>query len=163
MLEWIIDVTSYLWMVWLVIVLTAVVVELLTLEFTFLMVAAGALVGGLGTNLLGADWWVQVAAASVVTALLLFAIRPVLLRTVGKNDPLIPTNVDALAGMPGVVVSEFVGQTGSVKLRNGETWTARTESPEGFFDGDQVSVVRVEGATVVVEQLSVPVFDEEEN
>ena len=161
MLEWIIDVTAYLWLVWLVIVLTAVVIELLTLEFTFLMIAAGALIGGLGTNLLGADWWVQVAVAAVVTALLLFTIRPVLLRTVAKNDPLIPTNVDALAGMSGVVVAQFVDQGGTVKLRNGETWTARTESQVGFVEGDQVSVVRVEGATVVVDQ--VPVFEGEDS
>ena len=161
MLEWIIDVTAYLWLVWLVIVLTAVVIELLTLEFTFLMIAAGALIGGLGTNLLGADWWVQVAVAAVVTALLLFTIRPVLLRTIGKNDPIIPTNVDALAGMAATVVSDFVGQSGSVKLRNGETWTARTEALTGFVEGDQVSVVRVEGATVVVDQ--VPVLEGEES
>ena len=91
----------------------------------------------------------------MVTALLLFTIRPVLLRTVAKNDPLIPTNVDALAGMPGVVVSDFVGHGGTVKLQNGETWTARTESLTGLGEGDQVSVVRVEGATVVVDQVSV--------
>ena len=155
MLEWIVDVTAYLWLVWLVIVLTAVVIELLTLEFTFLMIAAGSLIGGLGTNLLGADWWVQVAVAAVVTALLLFTIRPVLLRTVGKNDPLIPTNVDALAGMAGVVVSAFVGATGQVKLRNGETWTARVDSSVECTEGDQVSVVRVEGATIVVEPVTV--------
>ena len=155
MLEWVVDVTAYLWLVWLVIVLTAVVIELLTLEFTFLMIAAGSLIGGLGTNLLGADWWVQVAVAAVVTALLLFTIRPVLLRTVGKNDPLIPTNVDALAGMAGVVVSAFVAQVGSVKLRNGETWTARADSLSEFVEGDQVSVVRVEGATVVVAPVTV--------
>ena len=155
MLEWIVDVTAYLWLVWLVIVLTAVVIELLTLEFTFLMIAAGSLIGGLGTNLLGADWWVQVAVAAVVTALLLFTIRPVLLRTVGKNDPLIPTNVDALAGMAGVVVSAVVGATGQVKLRNGETWTARADSSSELVEGDQVSVVRVEGATVVVAPVTV--------
>lgn len=155
MLEWIVDVTAYLWVVWLVIVLTAVVIELLTLEFTFLMIAAGSLIGGLGTNLLGAEWWVQVAAAAVVTALLLFTIRPFLLRTVAKNDPLIPTNVDALAGMAGSVVSSFVAQSGSVKLRNGETWTARTDDTAELVDGDQVSVVRVEGATVVVSKVSV--------
>jgi membrane protein implicated in regulation of membrane protease activity len=161
MLEWIIDVTAYLWLVWLVIVLTAVVIELLTLEFTFLMIAAGALIGGLGTNLLGADWWVQVAVAAIVTALLLFTIRPVLLRTVGKNDPVIPTNVDALAGMPGVVMGDFVGQAGSVKLRNGEIWTARADSLSAFAEGDQVSVVRVEGATIVVEPVAV--FEGEES
>lgn len=161
MLEWLIDVTSYLWLVWLVIVLTAVVIEVLTLEFTFLMIAAGSLIGGLGTNLLGAEWWVQVGAAAVVTALLLFTIRPVLLRTVAKNDPVIPTNVDALAGMAATVVSDFVRGSGTVKLRNGETWTARTDSTSALAEGDQVSVVRVDGATVVVEP--VPVREGEEN
>lgn len=155
MLEWLIDVTSYLWLVWLVIVLTAVVIEVLTLEFTFLMIGAGSLIGGLGTNLLGAPWWVQVGAAAVVTALLLFTIRPVLLRTVGKNDPIIPTNVDALAGMAATVVSDFVKGSGTVKLRNGEIWTARTDSTSALADGDQVSVVRVDGATVLVEPVSV--------
>ena len=151
MLEWVIDVTAYLWLVWLVIVVTAVVIELLTLEFTFLMIAAGSLLGGLGTNVLGASWWVQVGAAAVVTALLLFTIRPVLLKLVGKNDPLVPTNVDALSGMLGVVVSGFGHETGSVKLRNGEVWTARGENPLAVFsEGDPVSVVRIEGATVVV-------------
>lgn len=150
MLEWIIDVSSYLWIVWLVIVVTAVVVELLTLEFTFLMVAAGSLIGGLGTNLLGASWWVQVAAAAVATALLLFTIRPVLWRVVGKNDPVIPTNVDALAGMGGVVVA-VSPEGGSVKLANGETWTARRVAGGSLLTaGEQVHVVRVEGATVVV-------------
>lgn len=151
MLELIIDVTAYLWLVWLVIVVTAVVIELLTLEFTFLMIAAGALLGGLGTNLLGAPWWVQVAAAAVVTALLLFSIRPLLLRLVGKNDALVPTNVDALAGMSGVVVGGFGAETGAVKLRNGEVWTARGVDPVMVFaEGDSVSVVRIEGATVIV-------------
>lgn len=156
MLELVIDVTAYLWLVWLVIVLTAVVVELLTLEFTFLMIAAGSLLGGLGTNLLGAPWWVQVSAAAVVTALLLFTIRPVLLKVVGKNDPVIPTNVDALAGIGGVVYSDFAAGSGSVKLRNGEIWTARgVELSSELVEGDQVCVVRVEGATVVVEPARV--------
>jgi len=151
-MEWILDITAYLWLVWLVIVLTAVVVELLTLEFTFLMIAAGSLLGGLGTNLLGLPWWAQVAAAAVVTALLLLMIRPVLLRTVGKNDPLIPTNVDALAGMEATSVVDFSLGYGSVKLRNGETWTARlVDSSLQAHAGESMRVVAVEGATVVVE------------
>jgi membrane protein implicated in regulation of membrane protease activity len=167
MLSWIVDITQYLWLVWLVIVITAVVVELLTLEFTFLMVAAGSLLGGLGTNLLGLPWWAQVGSAAVVTALLLLLIRPVLLRTVGKNDELVPTNVDALAGMPGVVVGEarqdaVSGAPASVKLRNGETWSALAEQDSySLTVGQAVSVVRVEGAYVVVAP-AVTVGDAEE-
>jgi membrane protein implicated in regulation of membrane protease activity len=154
--EWILDITAYLWLVWLVIVLTAVVVELLTLEFTFLMIAAGALVGGLGANLLGFPWWAQVAAAAIVTALLLLLIRPVLLRTVGKNDPLIPTNVDALANMEATAVVDFEGGAGMVKLRNGETWTARLVAPDlEVSNGQALRVVSIDGATVVVDPVLV--------
>ena len=154
--EWILDVTSYLWLVWLVIVLAAVVVELLTYEFTFLMIAVGSLVGGLGANLLGLTWWIQVGAAAVVTTLLLLLIRPVLLRTVGKNDPIIPTNVDALAGMEAVAVADFTGGLGQVKLRNGETWTARLVKPKiEVSDGQSLRVVSIEGATAVVEPVLV--------
>ena len=42
-----VDLTQYLWIVWLSIVVIFVIVELLTLEFTFLMLAAGSLIGGL--------------------------------------------------------------------------------------------------------------------
>jgi len=48
-----------------------------------------------------------------------------------------------------------------VKLRNGETWSARTDSVEEFANGRQVRVVRVEGATIVVEPVAV--FEGEES
>ena len=50
-----------------------VVIELLTLEFTFLMIAAGTLIGGLGANLIGWPWWVQIGLAAILSALLIFA------------------------------------------------------------------------------------------
>lgn len=150
-MTWIIDVTSYLWLVWLVIVVAAVVIELITLEFTFLMVGAGSLVGGLGLNLLGAPWWAQVVGAAVVTALLLLLVRPVVMRTVGRKDQLIPTNVDALAGMTATVVDDFTAGRGFVKLRNGETWSALAEGDSlALLSGADVRVVRIEGATAVV-------------
>ena len=119
------DLTAYLWIVWLVLALLFVIVELLTLEFTFLMLAAGTLVGGLGVNLLGGPWWLQVAAAAAISALLLFTIRPVLLRALRRSSGDAKTNVDALYGAGGRVVAPFVDGAGSVKLDNGETWTAR--------------------------------------
>jgi membrane protein implicated in regulation of membrane protease activity len=70
------DLTQYLWIAWLVLAVVFVIIELLTLEFTFLMLAAGAVIGGLGVNLLGGPWWLQVLIAAAVSALLLFTIRP---------------------------------------------------------------------------------------
>ena len=147
------DLTQYLWIVWLVLALLFVIVELLTLEFTFLMLAAGALIGGLGVNLLGGPWWLQVGAAAAISALLLFTIRPLLLRALRRSSGDVKTNVDALYGIDGRVVAAFVEGDGSVKLDNGETWTARAAS--GILDADlelgtRVTVYAVRGATVEV-------------
>ena len=145
------DLAQYLWIAWIVLALIFVIVELVTLEFTFLMLAAGALLGGLGTNLLGGAWWLQVAAAAAVAALLLFTIRPLLLRALHRSSAHIPTNVDALAGLGARVLVPFVDGAGSVKLDNGETWTARLVDAASAADvGSRVIVRAVRGATVEV-------------
>ena len=82
-----VDLTQYLWILWLALVVLFVVIELLTLEFTFLMIAAGTLIGGLGANLIGWPWWVQIGLAAILSALLIFTIRPLLLMTLHKSGP----------------------------------------------------------------------------
>jgi len=149
----VVDLTEFLWIMWLVFVIVCVIIELLTLEFTFLMIAAGSLIGGLGANLLGAEWWVQILAAAVLSALLLFTIRPLLLKTLNRNSPPALTNVDALAGMSGRVTSTVTDLGGYVRLANGETWTARLDDDapsEPLVEGTRTVVVRIEGATAVV-------------
>lgn len=145
------DLTQYLWIAWLVLALLFVIIELLTLEFTFLMLAAGTLIGGLGVNLLGGPWWLQVLVAAAVSALLLFTIRPVLLRALRRSSALQPTNVDAIYGMGARVLVPFVDGDGSVRLDNGEQWTARLRDPDATLAvGDRVVVAAVRGATVEV-------------
>ena len=123
------DLTQYLWILWLALAVLFVIIELLTLEFTFLMLAAGTLIGGLGTNLLGGPWALH------------------------RSSPVVLTNVDALVGMPARVTRAFVQGAGEVKLDNGETWTARLSA--GVTDaeasvGQSVSVIAVRGAAVEV-------------
>lgn len=145
------DLTQYLWIAWLVLALLFIIIELVTLEFTFLMLAAGTLIGGLGVNLIGGPWWAQVLAAAVIAALLLFTIRPLLLRALHRSSQLQPTNVDALYGLGARVLAPFVDGDGSVKLDNGETWTARLVGPDPGLDvGSRVIVTAVRGATVDV-------------
>jgi membrane protein implicated in regulation of membrane protease activity len=146
-----VDVTQYLWIMWLSIVVLFVVVELLTLEFTFLMLASGSLVGGLGSNLIGLPWWAQIAAAAALSALLLFTIRPLLLKTLHKGGDLTPSNLDALYGMSARVTRDFVDGDGMVKLDNGETWTSRAARNLTLREGDRVIVRAVHGSIVEVE------------
>jgi membrane protein implicated in regulation of membrane protease activity len=153
-----VDLTGYLWILWLVFILVAITIELLSLEFTFLMISIGSL-GGLGANLLGLDWWLQIVVAAGLSVLLLLTIRPFLLRALRKGGDPALSNIDALIGMTGRVVSTVTETGGLVKLANGETWTARL-LPPGSGDhasfkatadpGQPVTVHLIDGSTAVV-------------
>ncbi len=146
------DLTQYMWLVWLGFILICVIIELLTLEFTFLMIAAGSL-GGLGANLLGAPWWLQIIVALVLSVLLIVLIRPVLLRVTRKGGDPTPSNVDALYGMAGRVVLPIGETGGQVKLANGEIWTAQLHESAGaetVETGAPVTVTSIRGSTAIV-------------
>jgi len=148
-----VDLTQYLWILWLALVVLFIVIEVLTLEFTFLMIAAGTLIGGLGANLLGWPWYTQIALAAALSGLLIFTIRPVLLMNLEKGADPAKSNVDALYELGGRVTGAFANGIGEVKLDNGETWTARIDdrSPTSAISvGQRVAVAAIEGAIAVV-------------
>jgi membrane protein implicated in regulation of membrane protease activity len=144
------DLTQWTWLVWLCIVIVCIIIELITLEFTFAMIAAGTLIGGLGTTLAGGPWWLQIALAAIISGLLLFTIRPLLLRALRKHQDTTKHNIDAIARLRGRVTSAFVEDLGAVKLENGETWTARLAPGATAAIGDPIVVLEVRGATVLV-------------
>ena len=144
--------TMYSWIFWVGLLLLFVIVEVITVDFTFLMLAGGC-VGGLGAGLLGAPFWAQILIAGVLALLLLFVVRPAIKRSLGRGADQTPTNVAALLGTGGTVTTPFVDGQGHVKLANGETWTARlsqvsTDRP--VDTGERVVVTAIEGATAIV-------------
>src|SRR4051794_28130708 len=146
------DISQYLWLAWLVVVVACVVLELLTLQLLFLMIAVGSLVGGLGAWLLGWPWYGQIGAAAILSGLLVFLVRPLLLRRLMRGEA--PrTNVDALYGMDARATVAFQDGAGMARLANGETWTARL-APKHEADpvppGSPLTVARIDGATAVV-------------
>lgn len=145
-------VTDYGWIVWLVLILLFVTVEMVTLELTFLMIALGSL-GGLLSGLLGAPWWLQLLIAAALAVVLLFAIKPPLLRALKRGGDPSPSNVDALLGLGGQVVRSLDTTGGQVRLANGETWTARLSpvTEQRIVEpGERVQVTAIEGATAIV-------------
>lgn len=141
-------VEQWAWIGWLVLILVFLVIEMLTLDFTFLMLSIGGL-AGLVTDLLGAPIWLQVIIAAGVAAILVLLLRPPLLRRLRRGEDPTPSNVDALIGLGGTVVSSVGAHGGQVKLVNGDVWTARTESGE-LEPGARVRVSRIVGATAIV-------------
>lgn len=138
------------WMVWLIIAVLVGVVEILTLDLTFLMLSGGALAASLVSGVTGGNLILEVLVFVAVAVLLLFAIRPRLLRRLhdapGK-DAL--SNTDRLPGQPCLVLETVTAHTGLVRL-DGDVWTARAGGGEQYEVDEQVYVQRVNGATVVV-------------
>ena len=143
--------TQYAWIVWLGLILIFLIIEVSTLEFTFLMIALGSL-GGLVSGLFGLAWWAQILVAAALSLLLLAAVRPPLLRVLKRGGDPSRTLVDALLGIQGTVTTDFVDGQGHVRLANGETWTARVVAGSHLHieTGDRVVVMAIEGATAVV-------------
>ncbi len=153
------DLFAYTWVLWLVIVVASVVLELITLSLVFAMIAIGSLIGGLGTWLLGWPVGLQVVAAAILSALLVFLIRPLLYRMLVHGKPRALTNVDALAGMSARATASFIEGTGYARLANGETWTARLDETHERAEvgiGARLTVVGIDGATAVVAPTAAP-------
>jgi len=144
--------TTHAWIVWLALILIFVIIETLTLDLTFLMLAVGSL-GGLAAGISGASWWLQIVIAAVAALLLIFTIRPPLLKRLKRSGDAAKSNVEALLGLQGQVVATVSSTGGQVKLTNGETWTARVP-PEGssseLASGETVYVKAIEGAIAFV-------------
>jgi membrane protein implicated in regulation of membrane protease activity len=142
---------TYAWIFWLVLILIFVILEVVTIDFTSLMLAVGSL-GGLILSLFQLPIWLQVVVAAVIALLLLFTVRPPLKRALGRGSDHARTLVDALMGMTGVITVDFNGKPNIVKLANGETWTAQraqTTEPE-LKEGDHVVVTAINGSTAIV-------------
>jgi membrane protein implicated in regulation of membrane protease activity len=149
--------TSWAWVFWLALILVFLIIEVLSLSFVFLMLAVGSL-GGLVAGLLGAPWWVELIVAAVLSLLLLFFVRPPLLRLTHRGADPARSNVDRLLGTPATVVRAFDDGTGQVKLSNGETWTAKlaNHATTALTEGDRVQVDSIEGATAIVSPVTTP-------
>ncbi|PRB07369.1 hypothetical protein CQ044_06870 [Microbacterium sp. MYb64] len=149
---------DWAWIGWLVLMVLFFVIEIFTLDMTFLMLGLGSAVGLLST-LTGWPVWVQVIIAAIAAVLLIFVLRPPLLRRLHRGEDQTRSNVDALLGLHGTVLLEVTTLTGQVKLSNGETWTARLSSDAPVIaplsPGAPVTVSRIEGATAYVRSAHV--------
>jgi membrane protein implicated in regulation of membrane protease activity len=135
------------WVVWLVLAGALAVAETLTLDFTLLMLAGGALTGALVASVFPQLWWLQIPAALVAAVALLGLLRPTLLERIRKA-PGYRSSLDKMVGSAGIATSEITTTGGEAKV-NGESWSAR--AVDGTIPaGTQIEVYQIDGATAVV-------------
>lgn len=138
-----------MWLLWVGIALVLGVIEMLTLDFIFLMMSIAAIIV-IPVAALDASIPVQIVVFAVLALLLLFLVRPFIVSHFRKTTKEAATNVDAYLGKNGVVVATVNVAHGRIKV-GGEVWTARSYHPQmSYAEGDVVTIVKVDGATAVV-------------
>jgi len=136
-------------LIWLVAALGLAGAEALTGDMFLLMLGGGALAAA-GTSWLF-DWpvWADGLVFLVVSVLLLVLVRPALRRRILSGMPE-SMGIAALEGKHALVLDRVSEHEGQVKL-DGEVWTARPLNEYDVYEpGDQVTVMRIDGATAVV-------------
>ena len=136
------------WLFWLIAVVVLAAVELLTLDFLFLMMATAALLA-FGLSWITDSFVLQVVAFAVTSVLLIFLVRPVALRRLNRSTPDTASNTERLIGLPCQVLEAVTDRGGLVRLE-GESWSARSVTGEPLPAGSDVWVHDIEGATALV-------------
>ncbi|MCI1675560.1 MAG: NfeD family protein [Ancrocorticia sp.] len=134
------------WPLWLIIAIVCLIIETFTLDFTFIMLAGGALVTtavAVGTGNLA----IQVVVFSIASVLLVLFARPWAKEHINIKGSSIG-NVENHVGKPARTLTAVDSHAGRVKI-GGDVWSARTDG--GAIEaGADVVVVRIDGAVAVV-------------
>jgi membrane protein implicated in regulation of membrane protease activity len=139
-----------LWAVWAGLAALLGLAELASLDFTLLMLAAGALVAAGVAVVVPGLFWLQVVVGLIAAAAMLVVIRPLLVRKMHHHGEL-KTGTAHVVGRSGVVVREVSPDGGGSIRLAGELWTAKPfDGHSTIAPGIRVEVMEVDGATAVV-------------
>ncbi len=140
--------------VWLIIAVALAAIELSTLGLVSVWFAIGAVVA-LFASVFGVGFWTQLIIFIVVSAAIMVTVRP--LATKHLNSKVQKTNIDAVVGRKLIVKTDIdnIHGTGKVDM-DGSTWLAASKD-DGIVihAGEEVRVVQVHGAKLIVEREEV--------
>ncbi|SFL06326.1 NfeD family protein [Geodermatophilus ruber] len=137
------------WLLWLIASGLFTAGEMAGLDLVLLMFAGGAL-GGMTVALLGGPVALQLAAFAVVSALLLFLVRPLAKRHLTQRTPEQVDGVATVIGRTAQVTRAVDGHGGRIRL-GADEWSARSQfDADRFPVGATVRILHVDGATAVV-------------
>jgi membrane protein implicated in regulation of membrane protease activity len=137
------------WLAWLGVALVLAAIEAATVDFVFVMLAAGALASAVAASL-GAGFALQIVVGVVVAVALLLGARPWLKRRFNDNAAAGTIGAFSLVGRSARVLQTVTPNDGRIKLA-GETWSARlADGAAQCVPGQEVRVLSIQGATAIV-------------
>ncbi len=136
-------------LLWIILGVALAIAEVFTLTFVLLMFGVGAVLAAIPAAL-GAPVWVQAIVFGLGSGLSLAVLRPALRQHREARSDVISAGVEAIEGSVGLVLETVNAQRGMIKI-GGEIWSARAlDETQVIEEGEQVQVMKVDGATALV-------------
>lgn len=136
---------------WLIVLVTALVIEAMTMGLTTIWFSGGALAAMI-VEMLNGGISLQVVVFLIISLILLFYTRPIAVKHFNKKRA--KTNLDTVIGKTAVVTIPIhnLKETGQVIL-DGKEWTARSnDASKEFEKGSLVKIVEIKGVKLIVEE-----------
>lgn len=137
-----------MWVIWLIIGVSVLIVEMFTLTFYLLWLGLGALAGLLVAVLLPEAYALQILTACLAAIALTVLTKPLTRRL--RNNAGFRDVIDELVGKEGVVVEPIGDETVGIVRVGNESWSARADGP--VAQGEKVIVLSRSSTTLEVQK-----------
>ena len=136
--------------IWLVLAIVFAVVELATTNIVSIWFAIGAFAALVVAWIAPAAAWLQFVVFVAVSAVAMYFIGPVFRDRLVKKTA---TNADMLIGRTACVVQPIAADKAGRVTVDRQNWMAKSDCP--LQVGENCTVVKIEGASLVVEKIKV--------
>lgn len=143
---------QYMWIIWLVLFVTMLIIEAIGPALVSIWFALGAVIALILSFIPEVAWWIEVIVFVVISIATLLALRPILKRYVKRNN--YNTNIDSFTGKRGYVIEDITYlRPGAVKIGD-VSWTAiPVNKDEKIVENEIIEVVAVNGNKLIVKKV----------
>ena len=137
--------------IWLGITIFAIFAELTTAALVSVWFVGGGLVATILSLIPGIDWYWQLTAFFVVSALMMVFLRPIVKKVLDKNSEG-KTNLDNIIGQKVRMLSTAdFDKLGSAKI-NDVVWNIKSADDSVLNEGDIVEIVEISGNKLIAKK-----------
>lgn len=145
--------TTNFWLLWTFVCVVALILEVSSGTFYLMCFAIGA-VGAVAVSLMGTPLWLQVLVFSVISAVSVFCVRPLLVKCMHPVQKERLSNASALVGRQGVVIEPISAERPGYVRVDGDEWRAVTADGTMIERGVNVRIIAMNSIVVTVEPVA---------
>ena len=141
----------YMWIVWLVILVAALIVEAVTFDLVSIWFAIAALFSLIFSFIPGLPFWGEIIIFTGISLILLIATRPFVKKFMNSNQS--KSNLDLLINTEHKLLKQIDKfSVGELKI-NGVIWDCETEDGSIIEKGKLVQIISIKGNKLIVKEV----------